>query len=110
MSACGACREDVKLPFEFKMAFQPIVDMTNYCVWGYEALVRGVNGESAFSILSQVNEDIRYRFDQASRVTTLMRTTDAVNSGWRRLFDIRLLTESIVQIVVHQACYSTPPN
>ena len=53
------------------MAFQPIVDMTNYCVWGYEALVRGAKGESAFSILNQVTEDTRYRFDQASRVMAI---------------------------------------
>ena len=70
-SVCVGCHDDVKLPFEFKMAFQPIVDVANYCVWGYEALVRGVNGESAFSILSQVSEDIRYRFDQASRVKAI---------------------------------------
>lgn len=70
-SVCVGCREDAKLPFDFKMAFQPIVDMANQRVWGYEALVRGVNGESAFSILSQVSEDIRYRFDQASRVMAI---------------------------------------
>ena len=70
-SICIGCREDVTLPFEFKIAFQPIVDMAAQRVWGYEALVRGVNGESAFSILSQVNDDIRYRFDQASRVMAI---------------------------------------
>jgi len=70
-SACVGCREDAELPFEFKMAFQPIVDMNTQQVWGYEALVRGVNGEPALSILSQVTEDIRYRFDQASRVMAI---------------------------------------
>jgi predicted signal transduction protein with EAL and GGDEF domain len=68
---CVGCREEVELPFEFKMAFQPIVDIVAQKVWGYEALVRGVNGESALSILNQVNEDIRYRFDQASRVMAI---------------------------------------
>jgi EAL domain-containing protein (putative c-di-GMP-specific phosphodiesterase class I) len=70
-SGCVGCREDIKLPFEFKMAFQPIVDMSNARVWGYEALGRGANGESAYSILNQVSEDIRYRFDQASRVMAI---------------------------------------
>ena len=70
-SPCKGCRDDIQLPFEFKMAFQPIVDTANGRVWGYEALVRGVNGESAFSILSQVTEDIRYQFDQASRVMAI---------------------------------------
>jgi EAL domain-containing protein (putative c-di-GMP-specific phosphodiesterase class I) len=52
------------------MAFQPIVDF-NGRVWGYEALVRGPNGESALSVLSQVNDAIRYRFDQAARVLAI---------------------------------------
>jgi EAL domain-containing protein (putative c-di-GMP-specific phosphodiesterase class I) len=69
--ACKGCREDTSLPFDFRMAFQPIVDVSEQRVWGYEALVRGVNGESAFSILNQVTEDIRYRFDQAARVLAI---------------------------------------
>jgi EAL domain-containing protein (putative c-di-GMP-specific phosphodiesterase class I) len=68
---CVGCREDIPLPFEFKMAFQPIVDLNLGRVWGYEALVRGSNGESALSILEQVNEDTRYRFDQAARVMAI---------------------------------------
>lgn len=70
-SACIGCRDDVELPFEFRMAFQPIVDLGAGCIWGYEALVRGPNGESAYSILSQVNDEIRYRFDQACRVMAI---------------------------------------
>jgi EAL domain-containing protein (putative c-di-GMP-specific phosphodiesterase class I) len=53
------------------MAFQPIVDLKSNRVWGYEALVRGPNGESAWSVLSQVTEEIRYRFDQAARVLAI---------------------------------------
>jgi EAL domain-containing protein (putative c-di-GMP-specific phosphodiesterase class I) len=68
---CVGCREDIALPFEFRMAFQPIVDLSANRVWGYEALVRGVNGEGAFSILDQVTDDIRYRFDQAARVLAI---------------------------------------
>ena len=68
---CVGCRDDIALPFEFKMAFQPIVDVANHRVWGYEALVRGVNGESAFSILNQVSDETRYRFDQAARVMAI---------------------------------------
>ena len=70
-NVCVGCREDIALPFEFKMAFQPIVDVANHRVWGYEALVRGVNGESAYSILSQVTDEVRYRFDQAARVMAI---------------------------------------
>lgn len=53
------------------MAFQPIVDMGTRRVWGYEALVRGPNGESAYSVLSQVNDQLKYQFDQAARVLAI---------------------------------------
>lgn len=53
------------------MAFQPIVDVTQRQVVYYEALVRGVNGESAFSILNQVTDELMYRFDQACRVKAI---------------------------------------
>lgn len=69
--SCAGCRDDIPLPFQFKMAFQPIVDLNNQRVWGYEALVRGANGESAYSVLSQVSDELRYRFDQAARVMAI---------------------------------------
>jgi EAL domain-containing protein (putative c-di-GMP-specific phosphodiesterase class I) len=53
------------------MAFQPIVDMTRGQIWGYEALVRGQNGEAAYTVLDQVTEETRYRFDQAARVAAI---------------------------------------
>ena len=53
------------------MAFQPIVDLSRYRIWGYEALVRGANGESAFAVLDQVTDDRRYHFDQATRVAAI---------------------------------------
>tara|TARA_B100000929_G_scaffold85864_1_gene67127 strand:+ start:1058 stop:1747 length:690 start_codon:yes stop_codon:yes gene_type:complete len=53
------------------MAFQPIVDVFQRRVVYYEALVRGVNGESAFSILNQVTDELMYRFDQACRVKAI---------------------------------------
>ncbi|EWG98541.1 hypothetical protein [Halomonas sp. BC04] len=56
------------LPFEFTMAFQPIVDLATARVTTHEALVRGPAGESAYSILSQVTPDLLYRFDQACRI------------------------------------------
>lgn len=70
-TTCVGCRDDIALPFEFKMAFQPIVDVAAHRVWGYEALVRGPNGESAYSVLSQLTDEHRYRFDQAARVLAI---------------------------------------
>ncbi|HEV7879511.1 EAL domain-containing protein [Bradyrhizobium sp.] len=69
--ACAGCRDDIALPFDFKMAFQPIVDMADGRVWGYEALVRGADGGSAFSVLSKVSDELRYKFDQAARVMAI---------------------------------------
>jgi EAL domain-containing protein (putative c-di-GMP-specific phosphodiesterase class I) len=63
---CEGCR--VPLDFELSMAFQPIVDMRDLNIFGYEALVRGPNGESAASMLEHVNESNRYAFDQRCRV------------------------------------------
>lgn len=68
---CGACRDGQRLPFDFTMAFQPIVDLKSARVWGYEALVRGPNGETALSVLEQVDSDVLYAFDQACRVKAI---------------------------------------
>ena len=67
---CGACREDVELP-SFTMAFQPIIDIDTAAVYAYEALVRPPGGGSAADILSQINEQNRYSFDQACRVKAI---------------------------------------
>lgn len=50
------------------MAFQPIVDVRNREIFAYEALVRGIDGSGAAEILSQINDDNRYQFDQTCRV------------------------------------------
>jgi EAL domain-containing protein (putative c-di-GMP-specific phosphodiesterase class I) len=68
---CRGCEAGSELPFTFKMAFQPIVDLGEGRVWGYEALVRGPDGESAYSVLSQLSDDQLYRFDQAARVLAI---------------------------------------
>lgn len=71
VAKCAGCADGTDLPFEFKMAFQPIVDVAAHRIWGYEALVRGPNGESAHSVLSQLTNDQLYRFDQAARVMAI---------------------------------------
>lgn len=68
---CGRCRDHEPIGFAFEFAYQPIVDVTQRKVCGHEALVRGPAGESAHSVLSRVNEDNRYRFDQACRVKAI---------------------------------------
>ena len=68
---CIDCTSKTKLDINFTMAFQPIVDIFNKTIFGYEALVRGPNNESAASILSQLNDGNRYQFDQANRVKAI---------------------------------------
>ena len=67
---CGACRADVPLP-AFTMAFQPIIDVESAEIYAYEALVRPTGGGSAADVLSQINEQNRYSFDQACRVNAI---------------------------------------
>lgn len=56
----GGCRQcSTRLPFEFTFAFQPIVNLHRQTIFGYEALVRGSQGESAFSILNQLTDQNR---------------------------------------------------
>jgi len=68
---CDACRNGVTPPFDFTMAFQPIIDAAERRVWGYEALVRGPGGEGAYTILDQVTDENRYAFDQCCRVAAI---------------------------------------
>lgn len=68
---CEGCRSGKSLNFEFSMAFQPIFDLSASRIWGYEALIRGLNGEGAYAMLSQVSADQKYRFDQACRVKAI---------------------------------------
>ncbi|MBX9932501.1 MAG: EAL domain-containing protein [Methylobacterium sp.] len=68
---CQGCRNGAELDFAFTMAFQPIVDLKQGRIWGYEALVRGPGGESAASILDRVTPETIYRFDQAARVKAI---------------------------------------
>ncbi|MBE0352662.1 MULTISPECIES: EAL domain-containing protein [Pseudoalteromonas] len=69
--SCKQCEDNLELGFDFTMAFQPIIDCSAKNIFGYEALVRGPNNESAYSVISQVNDDNRYTFDQLCRVKAI---------------------------------------
>ncbi|KTF11428.1 EAL domain-containing protein [Pseudoalteromonas sp. 10-33] len=68
---CSNCEDANTLEFDFSMAFQPIINCQTNHIFGYEALVRGLNGESAYSIISRVNEENRYTFDQLCRIKAI---------------------------------------
>lgn len=53
------------------MGFEPIVDTARGQIIAYEALVRGLAGEGAASVLGQVNDLNRYAFDQTARVRAI---------------------------------------
>jgi EAL domain-containing protein (putative c-di-GMP-specific phosphodiesterase class I) len=69
--SCNNCADKNSLDFGFTMAFQPIINCQTNKIFGYEALVRGLKNESAFSILSRVNDENRYLFDQLCRVKAI---------------------------------------
>jgi len=68
---CVECSVGAGLGFDFTMAFQPIVNTTTHQVFAQEALVRGLNNESAAEIFQHVNATNRYRFDQSCRVKAI---------------------------------------
>lgn len=84
-SACEGCRDGADFEVPFSMAFQPIVDIASGDVFAQEALVRGVNGEGAYSVLSAVGPENRYAFDQQCRVRALELATklDLARDGAR---------------------------
>lgn len=91
-AACGQCGKKSVLDFDFDYAYQPIVDLSRRAIFAHEALVRGPNGESAYSVLSQVNDGNRYRFDQACRVKAV---EGAARLGMRELLSINFLPNAV---------------
>jgi len=74
-TACAGCRSDVATP-DIAFAFQPIVDLTSGEIFAHEALVRGINGESAASVLAQIDASNRYRFDQQCRQVAIAQAAE----------------------------------
>jgi EAL domain-containing protein (putative c-di-GMP-specific phosphodiesterase class I) len=68
---CQGCKDGRKFPLQFSMAFQPIVNVVDRTIYAHEPLVRGATGEGAVTILSAVDADNRYAFDQQCRVKAI---------------------------------------
>lgn len=88
---CSACRNGVEAPFEFTMAFHPIIDLGARRVWAYEALVRGPEGQGASWVLDQVTEENRYAFDQSCRVKAIELAAELFNEPDGPLLSINFL-------------------
>ena len=90
--ACDGCSQPERLGFHFDYAYQPIVDIATRRVFAHEALVRGAQGEDAASVLAQVTDKNRYRFDQACRVKAIK---GAHALGMQELLSINFLPNAV---------------
>lgn len=91
-TGCEGCRNVSNLGFDFAMAFQPIVHAPSRSVFAHEALVRGMQGQGAYSILSQVTDQNRYSFDQTCRVKAI---EQAARLGMQSLLSINFLPNAV---------------
>ncbi len=91
-SSCKSCQQDDTPPIELSMAFQPLVRLKNRDVFGYEALVRGINNESAWEMLSQVNSKNLYKFDQSCRVKAIQLASQL---GLERILSINFMPNAV---------------
>ncbi len=91
---CTGCSSEDVATIEMAFAFQPIVDLTSGDAYAHEALVRGPNGESAASVLSQVDDTNRYRFDQRCRTTAI---AQAAEMGMNSFLSINFMPNAVYQ-------------
>jgi len=63
------CSEAVDTGFSF--AFQPVMEMESRKIFAHEALVRGLAGESAATVIGAIQPENRYYFDQACRMRAI---------------------------------------
>jgi EAL domain-containing protein (putative c-di-GMP-specific phosphodiesterase class I) len=91
-TGCEGCTGSPELNFSFEYAYQPIVDLRDHSIFAHEALVRGPNGEGAFSVLNQVTDQNRYRFDQSCRTRAI---AGAAQLGMAERLSINFLPNAV---------------
>jgi len=89
---CSGCRGGQAGEIAFEFAFQPIVDVRQRTIYAHESLVRGPEGQSAGSVLTQVNDSNRYQFDQACRIKAV---STAARLGMREKLSINFLPNAV---------------
>ena len=94
---CEGCRDGRGFEAPFSMAFQPIVDLGTGDAFAYEALVRGPQGQGAFSVLGQVDDTNRYAFDQACRVKAIQLAADLGVADRGALLSINFLPNAVYE-------------
>ncbi len=96
-NGCQACQLENGFPVPFSMAFQPIVDTRAASIFGHEALVRGIKGEGAGSVLSKVDADNRYWFDQQCRVKAIELAARLFPAGGGTRLSINFLPNAVYE-------------
>ncbi len=94
---CEGCRDGAAFELPITMAFHPIVNVQERHVFAYEALVRGVDGEGAGAILSQVSDTNRYAFDQKCRVKAIELASDLKLADQGALLSINFLPNAVYE-------------
>ena len=89
---CKECQLSEPLGFDFTFAFQPIVEFTKQSIYAHEALVRGINDEPTYWVLSQITDCNRYHFDQSCRVKAVQL---AASLGMETLLSINFLPNAV---------------
>ena len=89
---CLDCLSGQSLGFEIRMAFQPIVNWQSRQIVGYEALVRGPEGQGAGWVFERINEQNKYYFDQACRVKAI---ETAARLGLKSMLSINFLPNAV---------------
>lgn len=89
---CQGCKRSGAPDLDFSFAYQPIVDLRDQSIFAHEALVRGPNGEGALSVLGQVDDGNRYRFDQLCRVRAI---STAAQLGMTEHLSINFLPNAV---------------
>lgn len=91
---CRGCGADDPLGFDVRMAFQPIVDARDRSIFGYEALVRSMDGGGAAAVIAQVRPEQLYRFDQTCRVKAI---ETAARLGLRERLSINFFPNAVYE-------------
>lgn len=91
---CASCQDGNLLDFDVRMAFQPIVDARDESVFGYEALVRSMQGGSAAEVIARVRPEQLYRFDQTCRVKAI---ETAAGLGLRERLSINFFPNAVYE-------------
>ncbi len=89
---CVGCRNGKLFELQFDYAYQPIVDLSTRTIFAHEALVRGPQGQSAASVLAEINDSNRYQFDQACRVKAV---AGAARLGMQERLSINFLPNAV---------------